>query len=150
MNRENYYLLLELPYDPPEHDSGRINSAIAKKQAQWSKLRPHPSKGREAQMYLDMLSDIKALMANDEMRNEEAREAKEKAAQEEKKKFKAIDEAIRLLSAKKSISEEELAKLAKKFSVTEAVLRKRIKVPIVKKRPKNKRWSRWTPRYGKK
>ncbi len=138
MNRENYYLLLELPYNPPEHDKGRIDGAIAKKQTQWSKLRNHPTKGREAQMYLDMLPDIRALMSNKEMREEEAKEAKEIAAQEKKKKFKAIDEAIRLLSAKKSISEEELEKLAKKFSVTEAVLRKRIKVPIVKKKSRKK------------
>lgn len=139
MNRENYYLLLELNYDPPEHDKCRIDAAITGKQAQWSKLRNHPSKGREAQMYLDMLPDIKALMENKQMREEEAKEAKVKVAQQEKKKFKDIDDAIRLLSAKKSISEEELEKLAKKFSVSEDLLRKRIKVPIVKKEAREKK-----------
>ena len=34
---ENYFILLELPFDPPVSDTNKISEAISKKQAQWSR-----------------------------------------------------------------------------------------------------------------
>lgn len=64
MNRDNYYLILELSINPPETDSNKIETAIQAKQAAWSRLRNHPTKGRQAQQYLGWLSDIKRVMLN--------------------------------------------------------------------------------------
>jgi hypothetical protein len=136
MSRENFYILLELPVSPPESDIDKINAAISKKQAEWSKLRNHPTKGRQAQLYLDMLPDIKTVMMDNDRRQQEAREAKQIAAKREKDKYKEVDSAIQLLSAKKQITEDELKKLSQRFSLPEDVIRKRIKVPIVKSKTK--------------
>lgn len=138
MSRENYYILLELQFSPPENDANTIKNAINKKQAEWSKLRNHPSKGRQAQHYLDILPDIKSVMSDEDRRREEAKQAKIISSQKEKEKFKELDEAIRLLSTKKQITEEELKKLSQKFSIAEDAIRKRIKVPIVKSKTKKK------------
>ena len=39
---ENYFILLELPFDPPENDNNKISEAISKKQAQWSRDLTNP------------------------------------------------------------------------------------------------------------
>ena len=36
-DRENYYILLELPFNPPEQNAEVIQKAIEKKRQQWSK-----------------------------------------------------------------------------------------------------------------
>ncbi|RLC21773.1 MAG: hypothetical protein DRI57_01535 [Deltaproteobacteria bacterium] len=131
MERENYYILLELPVD--ESNCTKIEAAIKKKQAEWSRLRNHPSKGRKAQLYLGFISDIKRVMADDNLRRAEVNEAKVLSAQIEKEKYKALDDAIKILSSKGSISEKEISRLAKKFpKIPEPDIRKRIKVPIAK------------------
>lgn len=125
MSRENFYILLELSVSPPENDINKINAAINRKQAEWSALRNHPTKGLQAQLYLDMLPEIKAVMMDENKRKEEAQQAKILL-------YKELDEAIRLLSTKRQITEEEIKKLSQKFSFPEEVIRKRVKVPIVK------------------
>jgi len=72
-------------------------------------------------------------MADDNLRRAEARKAKVLTAQIEKEKYKALDDAIKILSSKGSISEKEISAIAKKFSkISEPDIRKRIKVPITK------------------
>ena len=44
MEMENYFILLELPFDPPESDTSKISEAISKKQAQWSRDQSNPVK----------------------------------------------------------------------------------------------------------
>lgn len=136
MNRENFYLLLELTFSPPENDTGKITAAINKKQAEWAKLRNHPTKARQAQLYLEMLPDIKAVMTDDAKRGEEAKEANKIWNQKEKEKFKELDEAIKILSPKGQITEDEVNKLSLKFSIPGDAIRKRIRVPIVKAKAK--------------
>lgn len=41
---ENYFILLELPFDLPESDTNKISEAISKKQAQWSRDQSNPVK----------------------------------------------------------------------------------------------------------
>ena len=49
---ENYFILLELPFDPPESDTNKINGAISAKQAQWSRDMQNPVKKAKASVYL--------------------------------------------------------------------------------------------------
>ncbi len=136
MDRDNYYLLLDLSLSPPENDSGWIDTAIRKKQAEWSQMRNHPTKGRKAQLYLGMLADIKKVMADDTLRSEEAKDAKRISAAAEKEKYKQLDEAIGILSSKGSISEEEIANLAKRYKgISTTEIKKRVKVPITRPQP---------------
>ena len=150
VNRENFYILLELTISPPENDIGKINTVIDNKQAEWSRLRNHPNKGRQAQLYLDMLPEIKRVMLDDEKRKQEAEEARQITAKKEKEKFKELDEAIKLLSTKKQITEAELEKLAHRYSVPENVVRNRVKVPIVEGKTQKKAPKRLEPAIQKK
>jgi len=150
MIRENFYIILELPISPPENDINKINATISKKQADWSILRNHPTKGREGQRYLDLLPEMTAVMKDDIKRQEEARQAKIILAQKEKEKFKDLDDAIQLLSARKQITEAELKKLAQKFSIPEEEVKNRIKVPIVKNKSEKKTVEKLEPSVQKK
>ncbi len=150
MSRENFYILLELPFSPPENDINKINAAIHQKQAGWSALRNHPTKGRQAQLYLDMLPEIKAVMMDENKRKEEAQQAKILSAQQEKEKYQELDEAIRLLSPKRHITEEEITKLSQRYSFSEEVIKKRVKVPIVKGKSSKQPAQRLEPSIQKK
>lgn len=59
---ENYFILLELPFDLPESDTNKISEAISKKQAQWSRDQSNPVKKAKASEYLAALEDIKKVM----------------------------------------------------------------------------------------
>lgn len=141
MTRKNFYILLELSIDPPENDLLKINEAIEKKQKEWSALRNHSSKGREAQQNLgfinntrgDINDNINEVMNNPSLRQRELDEAKKIVLEEQKAKFIEIDNLIELISSKGTITEKEIENLAKKFSsIPESDIRKRIKIPIVK------------------
>jgi len=138
MSRENFYILLELSTNPPETDAGKINAAIDRKQGEWSKLRNHPNKARQAQLYLGLLAEIKAVMNDPDKRHQEAKEAKTISDKREKEQFKKLDLAIGIISSKGQITEEEVKNLAGKFNMDEAVVKKRIKVPIVTEKQKPK------------
>ena len=73
--RENYFLLLELPFDPPETDQAKIETAIKQKSAQWSRDQNNPMKKVAAGRHLEMLPDIKAVMLDEEKRKAEAKAA---------------------------------------------------------------------------
>lgn len=97
MERENYYILLELPFESPENDETRIEAAIESKRQQWSKDANNPFK-KDSARYLGMLEDIKSVMLNSKAREEEA--AKAKSIKE--KKAKALDDKLSLYSSKGS------------------------------------------------
>src|SRR5947209_6359275 len=97
MTRENFYLLLEL--DPSERDPRRIEAAILKKQADWSRDRNHPTKGRQAQKFGELLQDIRGVMLDAARREEEAREADRLLRERQKEAARQLDEAIGILAA---------------------------------------------------
>jgi molecular chaperone DnaK (HSP70) len=132
ISRENYYILLELQLDPPENDKNRIERAIEEKQDQWSEIcrNAPPSRARKAEAYLEMLPDIRRVMSDAGTRQKEA----EQAVIKEKEKYEKIDEAIELVSLDGSITEEAVSELSRMLEVDEAVIRERIKVPIVQKK----------------
>ena len=88
MDRVNFYQLLELPINPPESNPQAIEDAIKKKQAEWSRLRNHPTKGIQARHYISLLSEIRNVMTDSELRQKEA----QAAVEELKKKLVSIED----------------------------------------------------------
>lgn len=110
---ENYFLLLEIPFDPPESDINKINEAIAKKQAQWSRDLVNPIKKVQASLYLASISDIKKIMLDPISRCEEAA----KAVQIKNGQLCELDTRLTLYRAKgNSLSDDDLKLLLNKFS----------------------------------
>ena len=109
---ENYFILLELPFDPPEGDAGKINEAISKKQAQWSRDQLNPVKKAKASEYLATLEDIKKVMLDPAARKQEAVKAK----QIKSSKAKELEAKLSLYRAKgDELSEKDLKQLLKVF-----------------------------------
>ncbi len=112
MDANNYYFLLGLSIDPPENDPQVIEDAIQKKQAEWSRLRNHPTKGTQAQQYIGMLPEIRKVMSDDALRRKEAAAAQRLSAQNEKKIRAKVDRQVALLLSKGRITKAEQSKLA--------------------------------------
>jgi hypothetical protein len=127
MERENYYLLLELSTDPPENDVKVIEEAIKKKQNQWSRYRNHPTKAIQSKRYIHMIPEMRKIMADPELRKKEAEDAKLLLEEKEKAKYDGIDRHISLLMSKGSITKKEIAKLAKMHVVDEQRIQERVK-----------------------
>ncbi len=109
---ENYFILLELPFDPPESDAGKISEAISKKQAQWSRDQSNPIKKAKASEYLAALEDIKKVMLASATRQQEAIKAK----QIKEEKAKELETKLSLYRSKGSmLSEKDLNQLLKLF-----------------------------------
>ena len=109
---ENYFILLELPFDPPESDTNKINEAIAKKQAQWSRDQSNPVKKAKASEYLAALEDMKKVMLDPATRKQEAAKAK----QIKDSKAKELEAKLSLYRAKgDQLSEKDLKQLVKVF-----------------------------------
>ena len=75
MGRENYYILLELPFDPPATDPAEIKAVIDKKRQKWTSLKDNPEDSVDAIRYLEILPDIEKVMLDPALREEEARAA---------------------------------------------------------------------------
>lgn len=111
---ENYFILLELPFDPPENDTAKITEAISKKQAQWSRELSNPVKKAKASEYLAALEQIKKVMLDPEARKQEAAKAK----QIKDSKAKELEAKLSLYRAKgDELSEKDLKQLVKAFGV---------------------------------
>ena len=112
MEMENYFILLELPFDPPESDTSKISEAISKKQAQWSRDQSNPVKKAKASEYLAALEDIKKVMLDPAARKQEAAKAK----QIKDSKAKELEAKLSLYRAKgDELSEKDLNRLVKAF-----------------------------------
>ena len=122
---ENYFILLELPFDPPENDTNKISEAIAKKQAQWSRDQANPVKKAKASEYLAHLDDIKKVMLDPAARKQEAAKAK----QIKDSKAKELEAKLKLYRAKgDELSDKDLKQLAKifgPFGFTEGEIKKK-------------------------
>ncbi|MDM8539096.1 hypothetical protein QUF70_20275, partial [Desulfobacterales bacterium HSG17] len=127
MEKNNYYILLELSVDPPENDLKVIKNSIKKKQAQWSRERNHPTKGTVAQKYIGLIPDIEKIMADDNLRLKEAHKAKKILSAQEKEKFSKVGRQIGMILSKGSISKNEIEKLSKKYSIKEQQIKNWVK-----------------------
>ncbi|MGD8960518.1 MAG: DUF1566 domain-containing protein [Desulfobacteraceae bacterium] len=128
MERENFYLLLELAVDPPETDLHRIETAIKKMQARWSQFRNHPTKAILAKKYIGLIPEIRRVMSDPELRDQEARAALELTRQRDAKKFAAIDRHLEIRMSKGYITREEVFKLAELHGIQETEIRNRIRL----------------------
>lgn len=109
---ENYFILLELPFDPPESDTNKISEAISKKQAQWSRDQSNPVRKAKASEYLANLENIKKVMLDPAARKQEAVKAK----QIKDSKAKELETKLSLYRAKgDELSEKDLKQLVKMF-----------------------------------
>lgn len=133
MERENFYLLLEISIDPPEEDTDKIEKAIKSKQTLWSRLRNHPTKGLIAKQYISLLPEIRRVMSDPELRAKEAENAKTNMAVSQDEKFSEIDRHIEIRMSKGYISEKEIVKLADMHSVGKEDIKKRIKLKLEQK-----------------
>lgn len=122
---ENYFILLEFSFDPPESDTNKINEAIAKKQAQWARDQQNPVRKAKASEYLAHIEDIKKVMLDPEARKKEAAKAK----QIKDSKAKELEAKLKLYRAKSnSLSDKDLKTLVKmfgSFGFTEAEITKK-------------------------
>ena len=108
---ENYFILLELPFDPPEGNTDKISEAITNKQRFWSDHSNHPVHGPKYRGYLAQLEDIKKVMLNPESRKQEAAKAKQ-IKESKKKELKA---KLTMYRDKNSLPDKDLARLVKLF-----------------------------------
>jgi curved DNA-binding protein CbpA len=111
MERDNFYIILDLSVDPPQMDSTKIEEAIKKKQTEWSRLRNHPTKGIKAQQYIGMISEIRNIMMNPKLREMEAKSALEIIRKNEELKFSNIDRHLELLMSKDSSRKKKSSNL---------------------------------------
>ena len=131
MPRENYYLLLEL--DPAIQDLTLIAIAIEKKQAEWSRDRNHPTKARQAQTNLNLISHIREIMVVDSFYREiEAKDAEFENRKQKNKSINELLELITVLAAPGFLLESQIVGISKQFQgkFSESEIRTLIKVPI--------------------
>ena len=126
MSRINFYQLLELRINPPESDAEVIESAIKKKQAEWSRLRNHPTKGTQARQYISLLTEIRRVMSAPPQREKEARHALDLLKKKLEAKFKRIDSHVELLGCKGDISDTEISQLADFHKVKPQIIQRRV------------------------
>jgi hypothetical protein len=126
MERVNFFQLLELSTNPPEADPSVIESAIKRKQAEWSRLRNHPTKGMQARQNISLLPEIRKVMADPELRDSEARGAREELKKKLEAKYRAIDDTIRLFFSKGSVTAGEAEKIAAYHGVSAKVVQRRV------------------------
>lgn len=128
MERENFYILLELSIDPPENDPESIEAAISKKQSEWSRLRNHPTRGLQAQKCISMIPEIRRVMSDPNLREQEVSAAKAHAVKDKAGKIIEIDRHIDILMGKGFVSQEEIVKLAQIHEMMESDILDRIRI----------------------
>lgn len=124
MAEENYYLILELPLDPPVKDPKRIKAQIDKKKAEWSQGINNPVKGPLFKKYIEETSKMEEAF-NDEVTREKIINEALNAKKEE------LVEIIEAITKGGAITSDQFKKVCSDFSCfTEATIRKMIKVDI--------------------
>ena len=127
MERENFYILLDLSVNPPDDDPQIIAKAIKDKQALWNLHRNHSTKGVAAEHYISMLPEIERVMNDPALRILEVDTAIRILFDREKEKYAKIDKHILLCMSKGYITDEEIFKLAKIHRIDATEIRGRIK-----------------------
>lgn len=131
MTTENYFILLDLDPDKPWRQD-EFERALTAKQKAWSRLLTHPSKGMRAKAYIGLIPKIKATMADEDKRAEQATKARTLLHEVEKEKREEFENTLRLIVSKGFITKSELGDLVKRYEdvCSETEIRRRIKVPV--------------------
>ncbi len=125
MGRSNFYLMLGLPFDPPEEDIEEIKRGIEKKQHEWSRGTMDFKKGPVFREYMALLPEIKRVMLNPDLRKKEAADALSYISQ-------SIRNYMAIAEKKGYLYENEVRFIADKCQVSYTVVEKVCKVPIRK------------------
>ena len=127
--QDNYFILLELDFDPIENNEDIILDAINKKVQEWQKDSKNPKKAVLAKSYLQNVEKIKEVMLNDNLRREEALQAK--SIQEKKRKDVYYDAVIKATKGYLKVSEVEgIVEKYKEYKITAKDVVRKITVPI--------------------
>lgn len=113
MDRENFYILLELEYDPPVTDPAQIQMAIRIKKREWTRWQDIDEMRGIGLANLSLLPEIKRVMLDDELRLAEAQSAMIVRA-EMQKQFEA---ELRILEGKGYILPKEAGAIAVKYKL---------------------------------
>lgn len=140
MERENMYILLELPFDPPATDPAQIKAAIHAKHQQWTQQLDDPQLRSVSQKYLELLPEIEDIMLHEDKREAEA----EKALALSREAYDRFLAELAVLEAKEYLLPKELTGLAKKYfpyGITRGDIHKELTVPVTDTAPKSGRVS---------
>lgn len=130
MERENYYLILELPLDPPELDPKNIAKAIEAKRVFWNSKVNHPQFGLKYKYYVEQIGVMKQFLIDDEKSRENRQKEMEKAFLIVQKQ---LSEMLIVVSSKGYVTETEIAKIAKALpQLKTETIRSKITVEIKK------------------
>lgn len=132
--RENYFILTGISFDPMETNETIIKETIDGKQQIWTKDLINPLKRSKAQERLSQLEDIKRVLLDPNLRQKEAEQAKAIR----KAQYSKLDSQIGILEAKGYIKPNEFESILgkfKDFGISEADIKKRITKPISEKVP---------------
>ncbi|MCL2068432.1 MAG: hypothetical protein FWH00_00885, partial [Oscillospiraceae bacterium] len=135
--RENFYILLELSFDPPVNDPAEIKAAIAAKRQQWTRLQDTPGRRTVALSYLEMIPEIESVMADASRRQNECEQAK-KMQRETLGRYEA---ELRVLESKDYITPREFTNIQvkyKPFGITKELAESYIKVPVSEEPPEQR------------
>ena len=128
MERDNFYLLLELSLEPPETNDEVIWEAIQKKKAEWSRLRNHPTKGLQAQKYISLIPEIQKVMMYQDHRQKEAIDALQILKKGKADRYIEIDRHVDILLGKGFVDKEEITKLAQVHDIDEDDIKSRVRI----------------------
>jgi len=115
---ENWYLVLELPFDPPEKDEAKIKAAIAEKKKFWDKNAQHFKNGPTYRKYSGMIATIEQEMLDPTIQAEMIKDAVEKT-------YAPIDKMLKLVSSE-GITEDTILKMSEKLKIDADIIRKRV------------------------
>jgi len=105
------------------------------KRREWSRLVNSPTaKGLQAKKNISTIPELKRMATDEGERKKQAEACKLERSKEQSGKLKELEENIRILAARGFILQAEYDQLVKQFSsiITQAEIKKRIKVPIQK------------------
>ncbi|MCL2856622.1 MAG: hypothetical protein FWE19_02715 [Oscillospiraceae bacterium] len=111
MERENYYILLELPVDPPAGDPAHIRAALSRKKQEWTRMQDNPRKRTQALAYIALLPDMEQVLFDPVARKNEARLASE-VLEDMLRRFEA---ELRILEGKGHLLPREVTAIAAKY-----------------------------------
>lgn len=132
--RDNYYILLELEFDPPVTDQGRIKAALRAKKQEWTRWQDNPGKRNAGLSYLGMAQDIEKTLLDPAQREKEAAAAKE----EKREMLSQFEAELRVLESKGYILPREAAAIAvkyKAYGVRQEAIPEYAKCPIAEEPP---------------
>ena len=134
MERENYFILLELPVDPPISDPAHIRAALGRKKQEWTRLQDQPGKRTLALAYLALLPDMEQVLLDPVARKNEARRAGA-VLEEMLRRFEA---ELRILEGKGHLLPREVTAIAAKYkayNVDQKMVYQLAKVPVAEHPP---------------